>query len=489
MATSPPDACCYICLSQGQPPPIQYGCACRSDTGLVHTACAIAAAKARYTEDAWSSCATCHQEPTGPMRSALAEACVVWSAPFGRIVLTHARIRLARTYIVNGRYDDAEAMLAVDTLQLRADIQAHGAGEGRDEQLVTLRTVTAECFKYQCRYTEALAIYRQLAASLGPDSYEALCTKSNLAKLLADMGQTVEAEAIQRDVVVAASTRVHPDSTEMLTYESDLLLSTIYNLHDLESAESALRSLVARSTRVLGAAHPLTHTIKANLALALHRQQRDTEAVCVQTELLETAADSPDKMLYTSNLASYLLAAYPKWDDKWALGMELSREVLDASRRLLGDSHPNTLLYGVNLAGAMVNHGMEVEAEPILRTVCSIMGTSDPTSMQGIGASHALSVCLFKQGKRAEALQVMTDLVAVCRKELGQGHATTSAVSRMMQSMTGADVPVCAAAECDEPGTRKCGGCQVTAYCSAPCQKRDWKKHRPECHAHAKINK
>ncbi len=140
MATSPPDACCYICL-QSQPPPIQYGCACRSDTGLVHTACAIEAAKARYTEDAWSHCHTCGQEPTGPMRSALAEACVVWSAQFGSIVLTHARIRLARTYIFTGRYTNAEAMLAADTTQLRADIQAHGAGEGRDEQLVTLQEV------------------------------------------------------------------------------------------------------------------------------------------------------------------------------------------------------------------------------------------------------------------------------------------------------------------------------------------------------------
>jgi tetratricopeptide (TPR) repeat protein len=480
MATSPPDACCYICL-QSQPPPIQYGCACRSDTGLVHTACAIAAAKARFSEDAWSHCATCGEEPTGPMRTALAEACVVWSAQFGSIVLTHARIQLARAYLATGRYADAEAMLAADTTALRADIQSHGGDGDRDEQMCTLRTVTAECYKCLGRYAEALAIYRQLAASLEPGSYEALCTKSNLAKLLADMGQTVEAQTIQRDVVVAAGAHVHPDSPEMLTYESDLLLSTIYNLHDLSSAESALRALVARSARVLGTAHPLTHTIKANLALALHRQQRDTEAVCVQTELLETAADSPDKILYTSNLAAYLLAAYPKGDDKWALGMELSTEVLDASRRLLGDSHPNTLLYGVNLAGAMVNHGMEVEAEPILRTVCSIMGTSDPTSMQGIGASHALSACLLKQGKRAEALQVMTELAAVCRNTLGQGHATTVAVDLMVQSMTSTEVPVCAAAECDEPGTRKCSRCQVAAYCSVPCQKRDWKKHKLAC--------
>jgi tetratricopeptide (TPR) repeat protein len=473
MATSPPDACCYICL-QSQPPPIQYGCACRSDTGLVHTACAIEAAKARYTEDAWSHCHTCGQEPTGPMRSALAEACVVWSAQFGRIVLTHARIRLARTYIVNGRYDDAEAMLAVDTLQLRADIQAHGGGEGRDEQLVTLHTVTAECYKYQGRYAEALAIYRQLAASLDPDSYEGLCTKSNLAQLLSDMGQTVEAEAIQRAVVVAAGSHVNPDSPEHMKYESDLLLTMLYNLHDLASAEASLRALVARSTRVLGAAHPQTVSIKANLALSLYRQKRYAEAVSVQTELMESAPDDPDRMLHTGNLASYLSET-----DRWELGISLSREVLDGSRRLLGDEHPNTLLCGVNLAGAMVKHGMQAHAEPILRTVCSLLGASGPTSVECIGANHALAICLFNQGKREEGLSVMTDLASVCRTALGQGHATTVSIDLMVQSMTSTEV--CAAAECDEPGTRKCGGCQVAAYCSVPCQKRDWKKHKLAC--------
>jgi len=476
MATSPQEPeCCYICM-QSQPAPIKYGCACRSDSGLVHPQCAIDAAKARYTEDAWSSCSTCGQEPTGPMRTALAEACVIWSTQFNRIVLTHARIRLARTYIVTGRYADAEAMLAADTVQLRADIQTHGGGGGRREQMVTLRTVTAECYKYQDRYADALSIYRQLAGSLKPGSYEALCTQSNLAQLLTDMGQTTEAETIQRDVVALASEHVPPDSPEMMKYESDLLLSMLYNLTDLSSAETSLRSLVARSTRVLGAAHPHTRIIKSNLALALYRQNRYAEAVSVQTELMESAPDDPDRMLHTGNLASYLSET-----DRWELGLALSREVLAGSRRLLGDEHPNTLLCGVNLAGAMSKRGLDVEAEPILRNVCSLLGASGPTSMQAIAANHALAVCLFKQNKRAEGLRVMTDLAAVCRTELGECHATAASVDLMVLSMVGPEAPVCNADGCDKPGTRKCGGCQVSAYCSPACQKRDWKKHKTAC--------
>ncbi len=79
-------------------------------------------------------------------------------------------------------------------------------------------------------------------------------------------------------------------------------------------------------------------------------------------------------MLHTGNLASYLSET-----DRWELGISLSREVLDGSRRLLGDQHPNTLLCGVNLAGAMVKHGMQAHAEPILRTVCSLtLGSIGP---------------------------------------------------------------------------------------------------------------
>ena len=66
----------------------------------------------------------------------------------------------------------------------------------------------------------------------------------------------------------------------------------------------------------------------------------------------------------------------------------------------------------------MVKRGMEGDAEPILRSVCSLLGASGPTSMQAIGANHALAVCLFNQGKRADGLYVMTELAAVCRNTL-----------------------------------------------------------------------
>ena len=36
-------------------------------------------------------------------------------------------------------------------------------------------------------------------------------------------------------------------------------------------------------------------------------------------------------------------------------------------------------------------------------------------------------------------------------------------------------------AVCEEKATKICGGCKVTSYCSADCQKGDWDLHRREC--------
>ncbi len=71
--------CCIICLD-ADPPPIQSGCACRSDTGLAHVDCLIEKAVSQQAHrgfTVWRECQTCGQDFTGAMRTGLAE--VWWS--------------------------------------------------------------------------------------------------------------------------------------------------------------------------------------------------------------------------------------------------------------------------------------------------------------------------------------------------------------------------------------------------------------------------
>ena len=78
----PHECACIICLDS-DPPPIQSGCACRSDTGLAHVGCLIEKAVAQQPQRGnavWWGCQTCGQQFTGAMRTGLAEAW--WSRVF-----------------------------------------------------------------------------------------------------------------------------------------------------------------------------------------------------------------------------------------------------------------------------------------------------------------------------------------------------------------------------------------------------------------------
>ena len=70
------ESVCIICYAS-VPPPIQSGCACRSDSGLAHVDCLIAKAVSQQAHrgyKVWWECQTCEQRFTGAMRTGLGEA-------------------------------------------------------------------------------------------------------------------------------------------------------------------------------------------------------------------------------------------------------------------------------------------------------------------------------------------------------------------------------------------------------------------------------
>jgi hypothetical protein len=72
----PHECACIFCLDS-DPPPIQSGCACRSNTGLAHVGCLIekAVAQLQHRGNAvWWKCQTCGHHFTGAMQTGLAEA-------------------------------------------------------------------------------------------------------------------------------------------------------------------------------------------------------------------------------------------------------------------------------------------------------------------------------------------------------------------------------------------------------------------------------
>ena len=106
------ESVCIICLDS-DPPPIQSGCACRSDTGLAHLGCLIEKAVAQQAHrgyKVWWECQTCGQSFTGTMRTGLGEAW--WSRVSDEAEESAERLcaadNLARCREQDGEYAEAE---------------------------------------------------------------------------------------------------------------------------------------------------------------------------------------------------------------------------------------------------------------------------------------------------------------------------------------------------------------------------------------------
>jgi hypothetical protein len=196
-ALTEPTGSCFICL-ESDPPPIQSGCACRSDGGLAHVECLIAKAVAQQPHrgnEVWWECQTCKQDFTGMVRTRLGE---VWMS---RVC------------------DRAEENLE------RLDA-AHNL---------------AECRRMDGQYAEAEQINREVVdvqrRVLGDEHPSTLTCASNLALALSDHGKHAEAEQIEREVL-AVQRRVLGDE-----HPSTLIIAS-----NLASSLSDQGSMLRRST-------------------------------------------------------------------------------------------------------------------------------------------------------------------------------------------------------------------------------------------------
>ena len=223
--------CCTICLDS-EPPPIQSGCACRSDTGLAHVGCLVEKAVAQQPHRGnmvWWKCQTCGQNFTGAMQTGLAEA---W----------WARVR-----------DEAEE--SGDRLQA-----AHTLALARDRDGA---------------YAEAERIHREVLdvqrRVLGDEHRNTLIAASSLASSLSYQGKHVQAERIQRELLGAKRRALGEGHLSTLMSAADLAATLLCQAKYAE-AEQIQRDALGVMRRVLGEEHPDTLNVTNNLAMSLAHQ-------------------------------------------------------------------------------------------------------------------------------------------------------------------------------------------------------------------------
>jgi hypothetical protein len=216
---------CIICL-EGDPRPIQSGCACRGDAGLAHVECRAEDAahrmKNRGDGAGWWECGTCGQRFTGAMQLGL--ACAWWSTaqrlPEENEQRLWATSNLANAFAQQGKYAEAETLyhdvLAVrrrvlgrehpDTLETAGNLAASLANQGKYAESETL-------------YREVLEVQRRV---LGPEHPGMLRTAGNLATTLDARGKHAEAEAMLREVLVVQRRVLGPEHPHTLVTAGNL---------------------------------------------------------------------------------------------------------------------------------------------------------------------------------------------------------------------------------------------------------------------------
>lgn len=201
---------------------------------------------------------------------------------------------------------------------------------------------------------------------------------------------------------------------------------TYMGLGTLEAAEKQLATALEIRARLLGEEHPLTLTVKNNLATVLGDLERWSEA----EKLLSFVADAyrrvrgedhPDRLRVLNNLAIVL-----RESQRFPEAEVIHREVLAIQRRVLGDRHKSTLKSMNNLAVLLRNQGKLTEAEPLFREALAgkrkLLGEEHPSTLMSM---NSLALLLKEKNRLAEAEDLFRKVMDIQKRVLGENHAHT----------------------------------------------------------------
>ena len=227
-------------------------------------------------------------------------------------------------------------------------------------------------------------------------------------------------------------------------FESEQIRLYLYRAfkygHDLgiEYKTVELSEAVGVIEDVLGADHPVTLTVRNNLAGAYKSAGRLAEAIELFKQVLAERervleADHPDTLTVRNNLAS----AYESVG-RFGEAIELFKQVLAERERVLGADHPDTLTVRNNLAGAYESVGRFGEAidawEELLLDCQRVLGADHPVTLT---VRNNLAVAYRSVGRFGEAIELFEQVLADRVRVLGPDHPDTLTTRHNLASAYG----------------------------------------------------
>ena len=194
----------------------------------------------------------------------------------------------------------------------------------------------------------------------------------------------------------------------------------------LAEAIELFKQVLAERERVLGADHPDTLTVRNNLAGAYESVGRFGEAIELYEQVLAERervleADHPDTLTVRNNLASAYesVGRFGEAIDAW-------EELLLDCQRVLGADHPVTLTVRNNLAVAYRSVGRFGEAielfEQVLADRVRVLGPDHPDTLT---TRHNLASAYGDVGRFGEAIELFEQVLAEYERVLGADHPDT----------------------------------------------------------------
>jgi eukaryotic-like serine/threonine-protein kinase len=344
---------------------------------------------------------------------------------------------LARLYRAQGDYSRAEP-LHLEALQGRDRIlgEEHADTISSMNNLAVMYREQGEPSKAEPLLVKALEICRRL---LGEEHRDTVPVLYNLGMDYHDQGDYAKAKPLL--IRAFEVSRLHWGDEDPRTLNVMSGLGQLYgSQQEYDEAEPLLVKALQGRRRVLGDEHPSTLFIVHNLATLYQQQGRaildgraqpsDAQKAAIEYAKAEPLFDNvvqisrrvlgeehPSTLTYVNNLAmlyqdqgrALLFGRAQPSDAQKAAGQYAKAEplfdnVVQVSRRVLGEEHPSTLTYINNLAALYQDQGQFARAEPLFAQSVQIsrrvLGDEHPSTLKHIDDLAALYPA---QGSWAEA--------------------------------------------------------------------------------------
>ncbi|MEQ1893216.1 MAG: tetratricopeptide repeat protein, partial [Planctomycetota bacterium] len=342
------------------------------------------------------------------------------------LLLRRLQLILARCRLVQGRHDDARALLE------RCVAELERAGSMSSEYGVSARALEAELHVRAGQHELALAAYRALVALaqevLGPDDPQTLDAQAELGlQLSQDQGAEEEAEQWARRAHERALAALGPDHPRTLSILWRLA-SVLWVRGELGEALELQRAVLEQTTKTYGEAHPNSLLAMEQLVLSLVRTRKLAEAEELARRALElaTGAGAEDPRQEVS--ARISLARVLELSGRTE---EAAQEYGDAMLRLERAGltrDPNLVVLGVRLAALELARADPASAEMLAGDALALgQELYPPEHATLVVARLRLGQALLAQGRLDEA-----------EAELSASYASAAeAVDRQAAATTG----------------------------------------------------